>query len=741
MRIPQIFEEQRYTSIFSGDEFFLADHIVQGQKILTGVAYLEMARAAVEQAVGSLVENQSRIQLNNIIWTRPIVVNGRAQAVHIGLFSEPSLGNSPDHNEDGTVRPTSQFWEEDRRIRQIQFEIYTELENGKGGTTNHRMRNQCIVHNKGIANFTSCNKPTQLDLAGLQRVMKIGHLHSKKWNDVLSRMGIHVAPGHKGFESAYIGENQMLTKLSLPSSLLETQDDYVLHTSLLDLALHASIGLFIEWASPSGSAYSLKPKALQPFPLALESLEIIKKCPALIWAWIRYPEGCGSEDEIQIFDLDLGDDQGEICVQMKGFSFCGLNRNNIPIKTIKLSKCHPPASFKDLSGPEASKRVFWGEGKSTKFDSSSPGNTQITSTKKIELKKRLETYLKDLFGASLKVNPARLDIDESLGEYGLDSIIALEINNRLEPIFSDLPKTLFFEFSTISELAGYFIKTRSEELLRLFFPVEDAKNGKRSSHPKQDQDQEKNAFRFHSSLKQISVPKGSRIFFRELPHENKLAVPSSGDKSQKSLAEIVLDAIETRDLYLDDILSTADIELIHPGINGQASKGIHTKPALEYAGPMLIHQDELKDNPELSQIIQNIDEQIPPITYERHLYPYYFLSSTLDRYIRLILDENNRVIIPFMPIHEQGYNELLQLSQRNNQQLLLFDGYHDWLDQDGIRMIPFGVFQNIDLNQFTLNGSKMRKLRYAVAKFKQSGEVKTEEYHSHAKLPFAEMKR
>ena len=46
--------EQRFSSTFTGREFFLADHVVNGQRILPGVAYLEMALVAVEQAAGAL---------------------------------------------------------------------------------------------------------------------------------------------------------------------------------------------------------------------------------------------------------------------------------------------------------------------------------------------------------------------------------------------------------------------------------------------------------------------------------------------------------------------------------------------------------------------------------------------------------------------------------------------------------------------------------------------------------------
>src|SRR5688500_1921932 len=47
--------EQRYSSTFTGQESFLADHQVApngqaGRSLLPGVAYLEMAGAAIEQA-------------------------------------------------------------------------------------------------------------------------------------------------------------------------------------------------------------------------------------------------------------------------------------------------------------------------------------------------------------------------------------------------------------------------------------------------------------------------------------------------------------------------------------------------------------------------------------------------------------------------------------------------------------------------------------------------------------------
>ncbi|MBP7190318.1 MAG: polyketide synthase dehydratase domain-containing protein, partial [Rickettsiaceae bacterium] len=78
----------KFSSIFTGEEFFLRDHRVQTQKVLPGVAYLEMARAAVQHALGEFGENKSSIRLKNVVWASPIVVGENLQEVHISLFPE-----------------------------------------------------------------------------------------------------------------------------------------------------------------------------------------------------------------------------------------------------------------------------------------------------------------------------------------------------------------------------------------------------------------------------------------------------------------------------------------------------------------------------------------------------------------------------------------------------------------------------------------------------------------------------
>jgi polyketide synthase PksL len=62
--------EQRFSARFDGQEPFLRDHQVQGQKVLPGVAYLEMVRAAIEQAVPD-VPQASIVELRDVMWVQP----------------------------------------------------------------------------------------------------------------------------------------------------------------------------------------------------------------------------------------------------------------------------------------------------------------------------------------------------------------------------------------------------------------------------------------------------------------------------------------------------------------------------------------------------------------------------------------------------------------------------------------------------------------------------------------------
>ncbi|MCP3923114.1 MAG: SDR family NAD(P)-dependent oxidoreductase, partial [Desulfobacterales bacterium] len=269
------FEEQQYSSTFTGEEFFLRDHVVKEQKVLPGVAYLEMAQEAVRHAAGILREGDTGILFKNVVWIRPIAVRDKSVQVYIGLLPE-------DNGE-------------------IAYKIYC------------NSGDDVIVYSQGNAALCKTPDTNMLDIKTIQKECNQRVLSSAQCYEVFKSIGLKYGPGHQGIEKIYVGENQALSKLTLPSSISETKDQYVLHPCMLDSALQSSIGLVI-------GSVNTKSKGKPTLPFALQELEILSSCTANMWAWVRYSAGSKSDNNIQKLDIDLCDENGSVCVRMKGFS-------------------------------------------------------------------------------------------------------------------------------------------------------------------------------------------------------------------------------------------------------------------------------------------------------------------------------------------------------------------------------------------------------------------------------------
>ena len=72
---------QRFSSEFTGKEFFFNDHHVLGAKVLPGVAYLEMARVAVEQSGAGVVQ-----RIEDVVWANPLRHDGDRLSVDVELL-------------------------------------------------------------------------------------------------------------------------------------------------------------------------------------------------------------------------------------------------------------------------------------------------------------------------------------------------------------------------------------------------------------------------------------------------------------------------------------------------------------------------------------------------------------------------------------------------------------------------------------------------------------------------------
>ncbi|MDT3429208.1 acyl transferase domain-containing protein, partial [Paenibacillus forsythiae] len=273
--------ELRFSTTFTGDEFYLVDHQVKGERVLPGVAYLEMARMAAELASKGKMPSDSGIRLTNVVWLQPIVAGKRPVLVHIGLVPGP----------DDTIA----------------YEIYSEIPGNAA---------QAIVHGQGTVVPGFDDPVPALDLGALQAQCSLDNITAGQCYDAFKSMGIVYGPSHSGIERLFTGENIVLAKLSLPPFLQGSIDSYILHPCLMDSAFQAAIGLLLGEQTTVNEMLGHQPY----LPFALDELRIFGACGPDMWAFIRYSNGSRPEDKLQRLDIDLSDSSGRVCVHMRGFS-------------------------------------------------------------------------------------------------------------------------------------------------------------------------------------------------------------------------------------------------------------------------------------------------------------------------------------------------------------------------------------------------------------------------------------
>lgn len=84
-----------------------------------------------------------------------------------------------------------------------------------------------------------------------------------------------------------------------------------------------------------------------------------------------------------------------------------------------------------------------------------------------KLLKGTENYLRNVLSQASSIPPERIMPNANFEKYGIDSIMIMELNKRLEKDFDALDKTLFFEYNTLNELVKYFLKEQRYKLIQV----------------------------------------------------------------------------------------------------------------------------------------------------------------------------------------------------------------------------------------------------------------------------------
>jgi polyketide synthase PksN len=275
-----------------------------------------------------------------------------------------------------------------------------------------------------------------------------------------------------------------------------------------------------------------------------------------------------------------------------------------------------------------------------------------------------EAYLKALISEVSGSVAPDFDSRAPFGELGIDSFYVLKIIRRLEADFGRLPKSLLFEHFNIQDLATYFVGAHEQTLTTRFAGRMNGAHARAVTNG-----------RHHD------------------PIATTLASPLPIARPVPAVARV--------------------------------------------AAPIRILETDALAHPELRDVVRTLFDRYKiegsVSLGTRKIAPNLFIGSARRGYINYGRSQN--IILAYGYTGPRDYvpallEELFRYCEAHNFQLnVLADQELPAFGGTAFSATPFGVLQRIvHLQQFTLDGQSMRRLRYQVSKFEKAGVCRTEEY-------------
>ncbi|RDZ28512.1 SDR family NAD(P)-dependent oxidoreductase [Lysobacter silvisoli] len=192
-----------FRSVFHGSEPFLADHVIQGQKILPGMAYLEIARAAV--AASAPPGDDAMLVLSDSVFVNALTVTGK-RTVTVRVYPGSA----------------GQFGVEVSTEQGVHFQTRVSVQK----------TSECLVA-KGYAPV--------LDIARLRAEITRPGPSKAAFYQTFRKRGVELGPSHRGVEEILLdGKGEGLATIRLPGS---SARGMMMDAGALDSIIQSGLGL------------------------------------------------------------------------------------------------------------------------------------------------------------------------------------------------------------------------------------------------------------------------------------------------------------------------------------------------------------------------------------------------------------------------------------------------------------------------------------------------------------------
>lgn len=255
------FEEQAFSKKFTDDDFCIQEHQVEGKKVLPGVAYLEMARKAVE-----LSQSNSYVRrICNVVWLKTAVLEEEELTMYIHLY--------PDEHDVTFMFEGSNG----EKYAQGKLEL----------ASNDMQRMETVINLEEIRQ--RCNNTR----------------NGRESYEVFRKLGLVYGESYQVMQDIQYNEQESLVVLQLPKKRRESLSDYVLHPALMDGALQAVTG--IQSKNEISTLY---------LPFSIGKLTITRQLPERCYVHASVSSETGNN---KTFNIDITDEVGRVMVSIEDF--------------------------------------------------------------------------------------------------------------------------------------------------------------------------------------------------------------------------------------------------------------------------------------------------------------------------------------------------------------------------------------------------------------------------------------
>lgn len=276
------FFEQKYQSVYTGQEVFLSDYQVRGQRIVPEVAYLELAREAGERSTCRLVT-----QFKDIEWLAPIPIHDHPQSIQVKLHKDQ---------------------------QEVSYQICSI--NGSASSE--------IIHGKGTLHSRSLQSPSCYDVA----VIKSRLTKQEKGTTCyhwFHKLGLQYGSSFQGMDRLYHDDGEILSKLNLP-----IEGDYTLPPGILDSALQACIGF--DLGKEINKLYR---------PSKIKEVTIYGDVHQTRWSYVRKSNTNPQNGTKFHYDIDLLAEEGEVLLRFREVAMQEVDHSYQLQEPVSEDRSHP----------------------------------------------------------------------------------------------------------------------------------------------------------------------------------------------------------------------------------------------------------------------------------------------------------------------------------------------------------------------------------------------------------------